>query len=46
MDADVAVIEGDPAQDIRALARVRYTIRAGRVIYRNPSVAQPARAGS
>jgi len=31
-DADVVVLEGDPARDIRALARVRTTMRAGRVI--------------
>ena len=30
--ADVVVIEGDPAQDIRALGKVRDTLRAGRVI--------------
>jgi imidazolonepropionase-like amidohydrolase len=30
--ADVVVLEGDPAQDIRALARVRATLRGGRVI--------------
>ena len=29
---DVVVLEGDPAQDIRALARVRTTLRGGRVI--------------
>jgi imidazolonepropionase-like amidohydrolase len=33
MDADLVVLEGDPEPDIRALARVRYTIRGGRVIY-------------
>jgi imidazolonepropionase-like amidohydrolase len=32
---DRVVIEGDPATDIRALARVRCTIRDGRVIYRS-----------
>jgi len=31
-DADVVVLEGDPATDIRALAHVRTTMRAGRVI--------------
>jgi imidazolonepropionase-like amidohydrolase len=36
MDADIAVVEGDPARDIRALARVRYTLRLGRVIYQKP----------
>ena len=30
--ADVVVLDGDPAQDIRALARVRATLRRGRVI--------------
>ena len=34
MTADVVVLDGDPAQDIRALARVRYTLRGGRIIYR------------
>jgi imidazolonepropionase-like amidohydrolase len=29
---DVVALEGDPAQDIRALARVRTTLRGGRVI--------------
>ncbi len=33
LDADVAVVEGDPERDIRALARVRYTLRGGRVIF-------------
>jgi imidazolonepropionase-like amidohydrolase len=31
--ADLAVLEGDPAAEIRNLARVRYTIRHGQVIY-------------
>jgi imidazolonepropionase-like amidohydrolase len=31
--ADVVVLDGDPAQDIRALGKVRYTLRAGRVIF-------------
>jgi imidazolonepropionase-like amidohydrolase len=34
MDADIVVLEGDPMTDIRALTRVRYTLRKGRVIYR------------
>lgn len=34
LDADLVVVEGDPAKDIRALARVRYTLRGGKVIYR------------
>lgn len=33
-DADIVLVEGDPAQDIRALGRVRATWRGGRVIYR------------
>jgi imidazolonepropionase-like amidohydrolase len=32
--AYVVVLDGDPAQDIRALARVRATLRGGRIIYR------------
>jgi imidazolonepropionase-like amidohydrolase len=31
--ADLVVLDGDPAAEIRALARVRYTIRGGQVIY-------------
>jgi imidazolonepropionase-like amidohydrolase len=31
--ADLVVLDGDPAAEIRSLARVRYTIRAGQVIY-------------
>jgi imidazolonepropionase-like amidohydrolase len=33
LEADIVVLEGDPAQDIRALARVRYTLRRGRQVY-------------
>jgi imidazolonepropionase-like amidohydrolase len=32
--ADVVVLDGDPARDIRALGRVRATLRDGRVIFR------------
>jgi len=32
--ADLVVLGGDPARDIRALAEVRYTLRAGRIVYR------------
>lgn len=35
--ADVVVVDGDPERDIRALARVRYTLRSGRVIYARSS---------
>jgi imidazolonepropionase-like amidohydrolase len=37
LEADITVVEGDPAQDIRALARVRYALRAGAVLYRSRS---------
>lgn len=33
-DADLVVLDGDPATDIHNLAKVAYTIRAGRVIYK------------
>jgi imidazolonepropionase-like amidohydrolase len=33
LDADLVVIEGEPERDIGALARVRYTLRGGRVIF-------------
>jgi imidazolonepropionase-like amidohydrolase len=32
-EADLIVLDGDPARDIRSLARVRYTLRRGRIIY-------------
>lgn len=32
--ADLVVLEGDPSRDIAALAAVRYTLRAGEIIYR------------
>jgi imidazolonepropionase-like amidohydrolase len=32
-DADLAVLEGDPAKDIANFARVRYAIRDGHIIY-------------
>jgi len=31
--ADVLVVEGDPTQDLRALQRVRYVVKGGRVVY-------------
>ena len=34
VDADLVVLKGDPAQDIRALADVQYTLRAGKIVYR------------
>jgi imidazolonepropionase-like amidohydrolase len=36
MEGDLTVVSGDPASDVTALARVRYTVRGGRVIYRAP----------
>jgi imidazolonepropionase-like amidohydrolase len=35
-DADIAILEGDPLTDVRNLAKVAYTIRAGKVIYQKP----------
>ena len=37
MDADLVVLNGDPAQDVRRFADVRCTIRAGRVIHPQPN---------
>jgi imidazolonepropionase-like amidohydrolase len=36
MDADLVVLRSDPAQDITALSRVVYTIRAGRFVFGKP----------
>ncbi len=33
MNADLVVLDADPAADITALSRVNYTIRGGRVVY-------------
>jgi imidazolonepropionase-like amidohydrolase len=35
-DADLVILEGDPIADVRNLARVATTIRAGQVIYQKP----------
>jgi imidazolonepropionase-like amidohydrolase len=35
-DADLVVLDGDPVTEVRNLAKVAYTIRAGEVIYRKP----------
>ncbi|HMM89757.1 amidohydrolase family protein [Bradyrhizobium sp.] len=35
-DADLVVLDGDPIADVRNLAKVSYTIRAGKVIYQKP----------
>jgi imidazolonepropionase-like amidohydrolase len=36
IDADFAVLDGDPMADVRNLAKVAYTIRAGQIIYQKP----------
>jgi imidazolonepropionase-like amidohydrolase len=35
MDADMVSLAGDPAADIKDLAKVRYTIRQGTMIYQH-----------
>lgn len=35
-DGDVVVLDGDPISDVRNLAKVAYTIRAGQIIYQKP----------
>jgi imidazolonepropionase-like amidohydrolase len=35
-DADLVVLDGDPVADVRNLAKVAYTLRAGELIYRKP----------
>jgi imidazolonepropionase-like amidohydrolase len=34
MDADLVILDADPATDVRNFAKVAYTIRGGKVIYR------------
>jgi len=34
LQADLVVLKGDPSKNIRALAAVQYTLRAGKIIYR------------
>ena len=37
LDADLVILDGDPTSDVRNLAKVAYTIRAGKIIYQeNP----------
>jgi imidazolonepropionase-like amidohydrolase len=36
LQADLAILEKDPAADLSALASVKYTLRAGKIIYRAP----------
>lgn len=40
VEADLVVLSGDPAQDVRALAEVEYTLRAGKVVYRAASLSE------
>jgi imidazolonepropionase-like amidohydrolase len=35
MQADLVLLEGDPASDISAFSAVRCTLRAGKIIYRS-----------
>jgi imidazolonepropionase-like amidohydrolase len=35
-DGDVVILDGDPLNDVRNLAKVAYTIRAGQIIYQKP----------
>lgn len=35
-DADLVVLDGDPMTDVKNLAKVAYTIRAGGIIYQRP----------
>jgi imidazolonepropionase-like amidohydrolase len=37
-DADLVVLNGDPARDIKAFSRVASTLRSGNIIYRDPSM--------
>jgi imidazolonepropionase-like amidohydrolase len=39
--ADLVILDGDPAKDVTALARVRYTIRSGKVIYAADTPSSP-----
>lgn len=39
LEADLTVVNGDPAKDVRALADVRYTLRAGKLAFRAPAAA-------
>jgi len=40
MDADIVVLDADPARDVRNFAKVAYTIRAGRIIYSGTAKSQ------
>jgi imidazolonepropionase-like amidohydrolase len=38
LQADLVVLKDDPSKNVRALAAVQYTLRAGKIIYRDSSV--------
>jgi imidazolonepropionase-like amidohydrolase len=42
MDADLVVLDADPAADVRNFARVKCTFRDGRAIYTDPRLDDPA----
>jgi imidazolonepropionase-like amidohydrolase len=42
MDADLVVLDADPAQDVRRFAKVKRTLRRGRIIYPAPPPEKPA----
>jgi imidazolonepropionase-like amidohydrolase len=42
MDADLVVLEGDPATEVRNFANVKCTFRGGRAIYTDPDLDDPA----
>jgi imidazolonepropionase-like amidohydrolase len=41
-DADLVLLDGDPMADVRNLAKVAYTIRAGKIIYSERTVSEGA----
>jgi hypothetical protein len=45
-DADLVVLEADPAQDARRFAAVKCVVRAGKLIYAKRSAADPSAAGT
>ncbi len=36
LDADLVLLHGDPAADVKAFAHVKYTFRAGKIIFQKP----------
>jgi len=33
LDADLVILDGDPASDMHNLAKIAYTVRAGKIVY-------------